>query len=120
MRSYCKDKLFQELDWETLRQRQWYRKLCCFYEILKLKLPIYVHKLVPVPSRSCRARQCDKIPLFNVHHNLFRNTFFSLSTIEWNNLYTVITDSKSIGAFLKRLSAFIRSTQSFTFNHHNP
>ena len=30
-----KAKRFEELGLESLRQRRWYRKLCCFYRILK-------------------------------------------------------------------------------------
>ena len=99
IRGSSKEKLYQEVGLETLQQRRWYRKLYCFYKIPILKSPSYLYKLVPVPLRSYRTRQCDKIPLFNVKHTFFRNSFFSSSIIEWNNLDTDITNSEGIGAF---------------------
>ena len=35
IRDSSRDKLYQELGLETLQQRRWYRKLCCFYKIPK-------------------------------------------------------------------------------------
>ena len=32
---FSREKLYQELGSETLQQRRWYRKPCCFYKILK-------------------------------------------------------------------------------------
>ena len=90
--------LYQKLGLKTLQQRRWCEKLCCFYKILKLKPPSYLHKLVPIPSRSNRTRQCNQIPSFNV---------------------TDITNSESIGVFLIKVLAFTRPTPNFTFNCHN-
>ena len=41
-----REKLYQELGLEALQQRRWYRKLCCFYKILKSQSPKYL-KLFP-------------------------------------------------------------------------
>ena len=35
IRETSKEKLFEELGLESLQHRPWYRKLCCFYKILK-------------------------------------------------------------------------------------
>ena len=35
IRGSSREKFYQELDFETLQQRRWYRKLCCFYKTLK-------------------------------------------------------------------------------------
>ena len=35
IRGSSREKFYQELDLETLQQRRWYRKLCCFYKTLK-------------------------------------------------------------------------------------
>ena len=67
-----KEKLYLELSLETLLTKRMFKKLCYFYKILKLKSLSYLHKLVPVPLRSYRTRQCDKILLNNVKHNFFQ------------------------------------------------
>ena len=71
IRGSSREKLYQELGLETLQQRRWYRKLCCFYKILKSQSPKYLYSIM-----SYRARQCNKIPAINVKHDFFKNTFF--------------------------------------------
>ena len=39
IRDISKEKLFEELRLESLQHRRWYRKLYCFYEILKDQSP---------------------------------------------------------------------------------
>ena len=43
IRGSCRKKLYQELGLETLQQRRWYRKLRCFYKILKSQSPKYLY-----------------------------------------------------------------------------
>ena len=31
-------------------------------------------------------RKLDEIPLFNADHNFYKDSFFPIATIEWNNL----------------------------------
>ena len=40
-------KLYQELAFESLQQRRWYRKLCYFYKIFKEQSPNYLLRLIP-------------------------------------------------------------------------
>ena len=101
-RDSSKEKLYLKLGSGTLQQRRWFRKSCFFYKILKLKSPRYLYKLVLVALRSYRTRHCDKIPLFNIKYNFFRNSLLPSSIIEWNNLETDITNSESIWAFKKQ------------------
>lgn len=95
MRGSSKEKVYQELGLELFNKDDG-KRLCCFYKILKLKLPSDHHKLVTVRSRSYRITQCDKSSLFNIIPNFFRNIFSPASIIEWNNLVTDITNSESI------------------------
>ena len=39
IRGTSKEKLYQELDLESLRKRRWYRKTCYFFKYLKVNLP---------------------------------------------------------------------------------
>ena len=88
-----REKLYQELGFETLQQRRWYRKLCCFYKILKSQSPKYI------------------IPI--IIHQLFPYTI--CHTLDWN-----IKNSESIETFKNRILSFIRPSQNSTFNCHNP
>ena len=115
IRGSSQEKLYQELGLETLQQRRWYRKLCCFYKILKSQSPKYLYSIM-----SYRARQCNKIPAINVKHDFFKNTFFPSTIMEWNKLDWEIKNSESILTFKKRILSFIWSSANSTFNCHNP
>ena len=91
-------------------------KLCCFYKILKSQSPKYLYSIILTPNMSCRTRQCNKIPVTNVKHDFFKNTFFSSIIIEWNKLDLKIKNSESIETFKKTILPFIRSSPSSTFN----
>ena len=65
-------------------------------------------------------RNKDSIPLFNVKHNYFKNSFFPSTIIEWNNLDSNIRNSESLEIFKKRILAFIRPSANSTFHCHCP
>ena len=120
IRGSSREKLYQELGLETLQQRRWYRKLCCFYKILKSQSPKYLYSIIPIHNMSYRTRQCNKIPAINVKHDFFKNTFFPSTIMEWNKLDWEIKNSESIVTFKKRILSFIRPSANSTFNCHNP
>ena len=105
---------------ETLQQRRWYRKLCCFYKILKSQSPKYLYSIIPIHNMSYRTRQCNKIPAINVKHDFFKNTFFPSTIMEWNKLDWEIKNSESIVTFKKRILSFIRPSSNSIFICHNP
>ena len=47
-----KEKLYQELGFESLQSEIWFRKLSLFYKILKNESPLYFYHLVPKPLTS--------------------------------------------------------------------
>ena len=47
MRGTSKEKHFEELDLESLQHRRLYRKLCCFYKVLKDESPKYISNIIP-------------------------------------------------------------------------
>ena len=120
IRGSSRENLQQELDLETLQQRRWYRKLCCFYKILKSQSPKYLYSIIPIHNMSYRTRQYNKIPAINVKHDFFKNTFFPSTIMEWNKLDWEIKNSESIVTFKKRILSFIRPSANSTFNCHNP
>ena len=120
IRGSSREKLYQELGLETLQQRRWYRKLCCFYKLLTSQSPKYLYSIIPIHNMSYRTRQCNKIPEINVKHDFFKNTFFPSTIMKWNKLDWEIKNSESIATFKKRILSFIRSSANSTFNCHNP
>ena len=48
IRGSSKEKIYQELGFESLRVRRWYRKLCLFYKVLNNEHPQYLFNLIPI------------------------------------------------------------------------
>ena len=95
IRGSSRENPYQELGLETLQQRRWYRKLCCFYKMLKSQSPKYLYSIIPIHNMSHRTRQCNKIPAINVKHDFFKKTFFPSTIIEWFKLDWKIKNSES-------------------------
>ena len=110
IRGFYKEKLYQELGVETLRQRRWYRNICCFYKILKSPSPRHHYPIISTHNMSYWTRQNNKIPAINVKHDFFKKTCFPSTIIEWNKLDWKIKKSESFENFKKRILSFIRPT----------
>ena len=74
------------------------------FKTLKNKSPDYLFRIIPQRRSSHITRNSDKIPLFKVNHNFYKNSFFSSTTIGWNNLDQNLRSSKSYTLFLHPLS----------------
>ena len=108
IRGTSKEKLYQEIGLESLQLRRWYRKLGMFYKIFKSKSPQYLFKLIPEKTSSYVTRNAENIPLFNIKHNFYKNSFFPSSIIEWNNLDPKLRNSENFGNFKNNILKFIR------------
>ena len=104
-RDISKGKLNQELGLESFQLRRWYRKLGMIYKIFKSKSPLYLFKLIPGKTFSCVTRNADNVRYFNINHNFYKNSFFTSSIIEWNNI-----DPKlhNLGIFKNNILKFVR------------
>ena len=65
-------------------------------------------------------RHKNSVPLFNVKHDNFKNSFFPSTVIEWNKLDSNIRNSESLALFKKRILVFIRPFANSTFQCNNP
>ena len=64
-------------------------------------------------------RNHNNIPLFNVKHEYFRNSFFPSTVIEWSKLDNNIRNWESVSDFKKQNLKFFRPSPNSTFNVHN-
>ena len=94
IRGSSREKLYQELGFESLQQRRWYRKLCCFYKIFRNESPRYLFNIIPTRNPFYITRNHTNIPLFKTNHNFFKNSFFPSTIIEWNNLDPKLRNSE--------------------------
>ena len=82
-RSYQKFLMREALCLESLKSRRWYINLCLLFE-LKKKHPPYLFDIIPKVLSTRTTRNHNNIPLFNVKHEYFKNSFFSSTVIECN------------------------------------
>ena len=58
IRGTSKEKLYQELGLEPLKNRRWLRRMSYLYKIISTKLPPYLYELIPSLQRSHRYPSC--------------------------------------------------------------
>ena len=116
-----RERLYQELGWESLSQRRWFRRLLQFYKIMNNMTPQYL---------------CDPIPklrdhlfgtrLTNVLHPLkfrtdnYKNSFYPVSVSCWNEIGPEIRSIQSISSFKMKLLKLIRPPKKTMYDIHNP
>ena len=75
VRGTSREKLYQELGFESIQQRRWYRKLCCLFKIINNQSPRYLFQLIPSLNTKYFSRNSENIPQLRKKHDFFRNSF---------------------------------------------
>ena len=115
-----RDRLYQEVGLESLKQRRWYRRLTTFYQILKTKSPLYLFSLIPAPIVNNRTRSFVNIPLFKTRTAFFQNSFFPNALRELNALNANTREITSVSVFKKTIIKSIRPLPNPIFDIHFP
>ena len=72
------DKIYEELGWESLSERRWFRRLVQFFKIQNNLTPDYLKEPIPPPSTyAISTRRENIIPLPDAKRDYYRNSFFS-------------------------------------------
>ena len=98
IRATSKDKLYQELGFESLKDR-WLRRLCYVYKIINTKQPAYLYDLIPPFQRSSRNKGRIYKPFCRTVS--FKNCFLPYAIKEWNKLDSEIRNLKHMLPFVK-------------------
>ena len=71
------DKFYEELGWESLSERRWFRRLVQFFKIQNNLTPDYLKEPIPPPSTyAISTRRENIIPLPDAKRDYYRNSFF--------------------------------------------
>ena len=103
-----KEKLYNELGLEYLKDRRWMRRLCLFHKIYNLKSPKYLYNLIPSVNRFYDTRNNTNVSSFKCRTEYFKNSFFPNVITEWNKLDINIESMTLYTAFKNALLSFIR------------
>ena len=112
-----KEKLYQELGLESLKDRRWMRKLCYLYKVISSKRPSYIYMLPPV-QRSQRNQGFFQPLLCELE--IFKNSFSPYTINEWNKLDPEIRRTDSYVGFRKKLPSFIKPTKNKNLSIYDP
>ena len=107
IRGTSKEKLYQELGFETMKERRWFRRLCCFYKILNNQAPAYLFSLLSPPNRHYNTRKYSKVRQIFCRTETFSNSFLPQTIREWKKLDTSICQAPPYSVFRKALLGFI-------------
>ena len=118
IRGTSKEKLYQELGLESLKDRRWLRRISYFYKIISTKLPPYLYELIPPLQRSHRYPGCFQI--LGCRTTLSQYLFLPFTITEWNKLDTDIDNIDSHAMFCKKLLTFIRPLENDAHGIYDP
>ena len=99
------ERLYQEIGFEPLSDRRWYRRLCSFYKIMKDNAPLYLKSYVPPLRFSYNLERRNLIDCIPAQTDYFNNSFFPFCVNEWNKLDPAIRNLNSISSFKRSLLA---------------
>ena len=116
-----RNKLYEELGWESLCDRRWLRRLLQFYKIHYNMTPKYLKDNLP-PLRQLLYGRTNPNIYHNIHGNTTRYTdsFFPDSIKSWNSLNNDLHRCNTIANFKSKLQVFIRDKPKPIFGIHDP
>ena len=86
-RGTSRQRLYDELGWEDLYHRRWFRRLCHFYNLRKSRQPEYLFDEIPATREiSYSLRNVNEYDAAVCRTNRFSNTYFQNVLLEWNAL----------------------------------
>ena len=112
-----RQRLFNELGWETLYDRRWYCRLCHLFSLIKYKSPEYLYSELP----QARQMQYNLRNLTSFEQPVsrtarFASTYFHNAIFEWNLLDDGTRNSKSLFQFKHKLLEIVRPQGNSTYN----
>ena len=114
-----REKIYQELGLESLKNRRWFKRLCCMFKIVNKEAPKYLINLIPNSHQTIATRNRN-IRAFYCRTDCFKYSFFPSTLKDWFNLNDSIRNSESIAIFKNRLLSFIRPSRSNIYNIFDP
>ena len=110
------DKLFEELGWESLVHRRWYRRLCLFYKIMNNGIPDYTRRYLPTFKQNpYDLRRPSIFAEERTNTNRYSNSFYPYCIKAWNNPDPTIWNLPNISQFKNALQQLIRPKKRYLF-----
>ena len=120
-RGTARDKLYDELGWESLNLRRWSRRLILFYKIVNNVTLDYTRYPIPhLKESNYDLRRRATIGQLRARTKGFQSSFYPNCISEWERLDPEIRLSSSVNIFKKRLLSIIRPPPKSVYRIHDP
>ena len=106
------DKLYEELGWESLSKRRWFRRLVQSFKIQNNLTPEYLKSTVP-SSRPLVIESGIELPQINVKRDYYKNSFYPDAITFWNNFDPTPRTTTSLSSFKLNILKILRPLKSF-------
>ena len=116
-----REKIYDELGWESPNLRRWRRRLVLFYKIINHLTPDYTR--IPIPQRQASnysLRRRATTWQIRARTERFKSTFYPNCLSEWEKLDPEIRESRSVNVFKKQLIGLIRPPANSVYGFHDP
>ena len=116
-----RDKLYDELGWESLNLRRWSRRLILFYKIVNNLTSDYTRHPIPhLQESNYDLRRRATIGQICARTQGFKSSFYPNCLSEWEKLDPEIRLSSSVNVFKKKLLSIIRPPPKLVYRIHDP
>ena len=114
-------KIYDELGWESLHHRRYFRRITQFFKIMNDLTPQYLVDPVPMPRRHLFGRHpTNDLYEFTCRNQRFQNSFYPDSVICWNKLSPETRKIDSLKKFKENILKDIKPEPKSIFNLHDP
>ena len=115
-----RDKVYDELGWEPLHLRRYFRRLTIFYKIMNDLTPPYLREPVPPPRTHLYGTSAtNDLYSLKCRTQRFRNSFFPDVVESWNNLGPELRNLPTLSSFKSKIMGIIKPESKDIFRVHS-
>ena len=102
------DKIYEELGWESLHNRRFFRRLTMFYKILNNLTPEYLKAPLPIPQNVYSLRRNRIVAPMPCRSDKYKNSFYPDAISSWNKIDPGLKSAISLSIFKSSFLKIIR------------
>ena len=113
------NKIYVELDWESLTDCSWCRRLFHFYKIQNNLTPAYLKDPIPPKPPFSRSRSVNVINEIRYKSKSYSNSFYPDSIRCWNKIGPELRNSPNLKSFKLGILVLVRPPAKRIFDIHD-
>ena len=115
-----REKIYNELGWESLHHRRYFRRITQFFKIMNGLTPQYLVDPIPMPRRHLFGRHVtNDIYCFSYRNDRFLYSFYPDAVNSWNALDADVRKTETLSGFKKIIMKSIQPKKRSVFNVHD-